>query len=153
MAYLDHGSTGTGKALAGLLRPGNANAGTAADHLVMLDLICAQLTDIERARLVIRTDTAACTRAFLAERTAGNLGYTVGFYARVDVAAAIQTLQPNAWVPAIDADGVVRDGAWVAEITELLTLTGWPPGMRVIVRKERPHPGTQLRLTDAPPWT
>ncbi len=43
----------------------------------------------------------------------------------------------------------MRDGAWVAEITELLTLTGWPPGMRVIVRKERPHPGAELRLTDA----
>lgn len=34
-----------------------------------------------------------------------------------------------------------EDGAWVAELTGLLTLTGWPPGMRVIARKERPHPG------------
>lgn len=149
MAYLDHGSSGTGEALAGLLRPGNANAGTAADHLVVLDLLCAQLSDDQRARLVIRTDTAACTHAFLAELTARNLGYSVGFYARADVAAAIEALQPSAWIPAIDADGVVREGAWVAEITQLLTLTGWPPGMRLIVRKERPHPGAQLRLTDA----
>jgi Transposase DDE domain group 1 len=37
----------------------------------------------------------------------------------------------------------------VAEFTGLLDLTGWPPGMRVIARKERPHPGAQLRLTDA----
>jgi Transposase DDE domain group 1 len=50
--------------------------------------------------------------------------------------------------PACNADGQVRDGAWVAELTGLLDLTGWPPGMRVIVRKERPHPGTQLRFTD-----
>ena len=28
------------------------------------------------------------------------------------------------------------------------TLTSWPSGMRVTVRKERPHPGAQLRLTD-----
>jgi len=42
----------------------------------------------------------------------------------------------------------VRDGAWVAELTVLLDLTGWPKGMRVIARKERPHPGAQLRLTD-----
>jgi hypothetical protein len=37
-----------------------------------------------------------------------------------------------------------------AELTHLLDLatTGWPPGMRVIVCKERPHPGAQLRSTD-----
>lgn len=29
-----------------------------------------------------------------------------------------------------------------------MDLTGWPPGMRVIVRKERPHPGAQLRFDD-----
>jgi hypothetical protein len=34
------------------------------------------------------------------------------------------------------------------EVTGLLDLSGWPPGMRVTVRKERPHPGAQLRLTD-----
>ena len=53
------------------------------------------------------------------------------------------------WTPAYDADGEVRDGAWVAELTGLLDLSGWPAGMRVIVRKERPHPGAQLRITDA----
>ena len=31
----------------------------------------------------------------------------------------------------------------------MLELSGWPKGMRVIVRKERPHPGAQLRFTDA----
>jgi hypothetical protein len=43
----------------------------------------------------------------------------------------------------------VRDGAWVAEATGVLDVSGWPPGMRVIVRKERPHPRAQLRFTDA----
>ena len=42
----------------------------------------------------------------------------------------------------------MRPGAWVAELTGLLDLAGWPAGMRVIVRKERPHPGAQLRFTD-----
>jgi hypothetical protein len=50
--------------------------------------------------------------------------------------------------PAYDADGEIREGAWVAEATGLLDLSGWPPGMRVMVRKERPHPGAQLRITD-----
>ncbi len=52
------------------------------------------------------------------------------------------------WIPAYDADGQVREGAWVAEITVLAELSGWPDGMRLIVRKERPHPGAQLRFTD-----
>lgn len=30
----------------------------------------------------------------------------------------------------------------------MLDLEDWPAGMRVIVRKERPHPGAQLRFTD-----
>ena len=54
----------------------------------------------------------------------------------------------RAWTPAYDADGQPRDGAAVAELTGLLNLAGWPPGMRVIVRRERPHPGAQLRITD-----
>lgn len=52
------------------------------------------------------------------------------------------------WTEAYDAHDAVRDGAWVAELTGLLDLTGWPGGMRVIVRKERPHPGAQLRFGD-----
>jgi len=30
----------------------------------------------------------------------------------------------------------------------MLDLSAWPKGMRVVVRKERPHPGAQLRITD-----
>lgn len=51
-------------------------------------------------------------------------------------------------LPTYDGDGQVRDVAWVADITGLLELEGWPAGMRVIVRKERPHPEPQLRFTD-----
>jgi hypothetical protein len=40
--YLDRGD-GTGEALAGVLRPGNAGANTAADHVQVLDLALAQL--------------------------------------------------------------------------------------------------------------
>lgn len=148
MAYLDHGSGGTGEGLAGINRRGNANAGTAADHLAILELIEAQLTAAERERLVIRTDTAACTHAFLAALVEAGIDYTVGFYARADVAAAVEALPSSAWVPAIDAEEHLRDGAWVAELTDHLHLDPWPVGMRVIARKERPHPGAQLRLTD-----
>jgi len=54
----------------------------------------------------------------------------------------------SAWTPAVEADGEALDGAWAAELTGTL-LDGWPKGMRLIVRKERPHPGAQLRITDA----
>ncbi len=50
------------------------------------------------------------------------------------------------WTHAVDADGGVREGGDVTELTGLLDLTGWPEGMRIIVRRERPHPGAQLSL-------
>ncbi len=53
-----------------------------------------------------------------------------------------------AWTPAVEPGGEIRDGAWVAELTGGM-LDGWPKGMRLIVRKERPYPGAQLRITDA----
>jgi len=62
--------------------------------------------------------------------------------------AAIGKVPAGAWQPAYDGNGQARDGAWVADITGLLELSSWPAGMRVIVRKERPHPGAQLRFTD-----
>jgi hypothetical protein len=55
------------------------------------------------------------------------------------------------WADAIDADGGHRDGAGLAEITGLLpagVLDDYPPGTRVIVRRERPHPGAQLDLME-----
>jgi hypothetical protein len=61
---------------------------------------------------------------------------------------AILALPDRIWEPAYNAGGQVRRGAWVAELTGLLDLGGWPEGMRVIVRRERPHPGAQLRFTD-----
>jgi hypothetical protein len=36
----------------------------------------------------------------------------------------------------------------VAELTDRVELEGWPEGTRLIIRKERPHPGAQLRFTD-----
>ena len=53
-----------------------------------------------------------------------------------------------AWVDAVEPDDDIRDGAWVAEVTDHLDLSAWPDGARVIVRKERPHPGAALSLFD-----
>jgi hypothetical protein len=60
----------------------------------------------------------------------------------------VDSLPQAAWTDAYDADRSPREGAWVAELTGMVDLSGWPKGMRVIVRAERPHPGAQLRFTD-----
>jgi len=95
--------------------------------------------------VLIRTDTGGGTHEFLdwLTRPGRRLACSVGFTITEEVQAAILKVPARAWAPAYDAGGEVRPGAWVAEITGMLDLSGWPAGMRVIVRKERPHPGAQ----------
>ena len=84
----------------------------------------------------------------MADPRSRRLDYTVGLTITADIQDAIGKIPARAWTQAYDGDGEPRHGAWVAEITGMLDLDGWPAGMRVIVRKERPHPGAQLRFTD-----
>lgn len=115
----------------------------------VLDQALAQLDPVQAAGVLVRTDSAGGTKAFLRHLTGQDLAYSVGFAGhQPHLKAAIDTLDATAWAPAIDTDGTARDGAWVTEITHLLDLADWPTGMRVIARKERPHPGAQLSLTD-----
>jgi hypothetical protein len=148
--FADHGAGRTGEPLAVLLRPGNAGSNTAADHIEATRLALAQLPRQVRRRVLIRTDSGGGTHEFLdwLTRPGRRLAYSVGFTITEDVQQAILKIPAHAWTPAYDAEGQVRPGAWVAEITGMLDLSAWPSGMRVIVRKERPHPGAQLRFTD-----
>jgi hypothetical protein len=72
----------------------------------------------------------------------------MGFDLTEPVRQAILSLPETAWAPAVRQDGEPRESAWVAEITDRLDLGGWPEGSRVIVRRERPHPGAQLSFSD-----
>jgi len=146
LAYLDDSH----EALAGLLRPGNAGANTAADHLEVLDLALEQLPRevVETAQIVVRTDSAAATHEFTDELRAAGINFLMGYDLTETVREAILALPEAAWRPAIRQNGEAREGAAVAEITDGLKLTGWPAGTRVIVRRERPHPGAQLSFTD-----
>jgi hypothetical protein len=148
--FADHGSDGNGEPLAIMLRPGNAGSNTAADHVTATRAALAQLPAAARRRVLIRADSGGGTHEFLSwmARPGRRLQYSVGFTITDDAQHAIARIPAQAWTPAYDSDGQVRDGAWVAELTGLLNLTSWPKGMRVIVRKERPHPGAQLRFTD-----
>ncbi|MHB9863407.1 IS1380 family transposase [Streptomyces sp. YIM S03343] len=145
----------TGEGLSGRLRPGNAGANTASDHITVLDQALAQIPDAHRhgTDILVRTDSAGSAKAFLAHiralRERGlNLRFSVGYAVTEPVRRAIRTVPNHLWHPALDQDGTLRDGAEVAELTGMLDLTGYPAGTRIIVRRERPHPGAQLSLFD-----
>ena len=148
--FADHGAEGSGEPLAILLRPGNAGSNTASEHIDATTLALAQLPRRLRRRVLIRADSGGGTHGFLKwlARPGRRLAYSVGFTITDDIQDAILDIPADGWTPAYDADRQVRPGAWVAEITGMLNLSSWPKGMRVIVRKERPHPGAQLRFTD-----
>ncbi|MFI7068518.1 IS1380 family transposase [Kribbella sp. NPDC050124] len=156
LCYLDRPDVSSGEALAGLLRPGNAGANTAADHITVLDLALAALPEHARPRaddpngpqLLASADSAGATHDFAAALRAHGIGFTLGYGIGESAQQAILAVPSNAWTPAYNADGEPRRGAWVTEITDLLNLTDWPEGSRVIVRRERPHPGAQLTFSD-----
>jgi hypothetical protein len=142
----------TTEMLAVSLRPGNAGANTAADHIQVLAAAIAQVPPAYRRRLLVRADGAGASHGLLDWLAAQDakrgrrLEYSIGFAVTEHVRHAITTLPRRAWSPAVDANGGLRDGGDVAELTGLLDLSGWPAGMRVLVRRERPHPGAQLSL-------
>ncbi|MFD0535217.1 IS1380 family transposase [Actinomadura luteofluorescens] len=147
-AFIDHGAGGTGEAAALVLRPGNAGSNTAADHITAGRLALNQVPTRLRKQVIIRTDSGGGTHEFLDWVTARRVKYSIGFNLTDDICAAILALPEHVWQCAYDADRQPRPGAWVAELTGMLDLSSWPKGMRVIVRRERPHPGAQLRFTD-----
>ncbi|MGW7244026.1 IS1380 family transposase [Streptomyces sp. NPDC054804] len=148
MGFVDHGAGGAGEPVAGLLRAGNAGSNTAADHITATQLALAQLPKRFRRgrRTLIRTDSGGGTHEFVNWLAARGrwLSYSVGMTITDTVHQTVLKVPASAWTPAVEPGGEVRDGAWVAEIGgDCLK------GMRLIVRKERPHPGAQLRFTDA----
>jgi hypothetical protein len=153
-AFLDHGPHGTGEPLGVMLRPGNAGSNTAADHVVVIREALRQLpfptTGRVGRKVLIRIDGAGATHDVVNYLVARGLSYSVGFTLPEATPDLLKLIPPSAWTEAYDSDGKVRDGAWVAELTDLLDLgkNTWPARMRVIIRKERPHPGAQLRITD-----
>lgn len=151
-AFVDHGAHGTGEPLSILLRPGNAGANKATDHITVVKDALAQLpinTGYRVGRkILIRTDAGGGTHDLLTYLHNRRLSYSVGFGLTEAIVAGVTAIPARAWTPAYDTVGGIREGAWVAEATGVCDLTGWPPGMRLIIRKERPHPGAQLRFTD-----
>jgi hypothetical protein len=150
----------TGETLAVRLRPGNAAANNIADHVAVLDAAIAQLPEeiavghrpgddpsLVRRAVQVRVDSAGCTD-FVWRARARNVGFAVVARSNASIHAAISRVacDDDAWQPARRQDGDERAGAAVAELTDLIDLSDWPEGTRLIVRREPLHPGAQQSL-------
>ena len=146
LAYGDE----TGESLAGELRPGNAGANTAADQIAVAERAIAQIPTehIEHIELLLRVDSAGASHELLDWCREARIGFSVGYDLTETVRAAILQIPDHAWVCAQDQDGSERPNGQVCEITDQLELASWPVGSRVLVRRERAHPGAQLTFTD-----
>ncbi|MBV8928142.1 MAG: IS1380 family transposase [Mycobacteriaceae bacterium] len=146
MAYLD----ATGEPLAGLLRPGNAGSGTAEDHVAVLDAALAQLpVDPHEHEIIVRTDAAGCSHDFLDACGQRGVRFVVGRNLTAEIAAVVMAVPEQRWRTAVSADGTEeREHAQVSELTDLVDLSAWPEGTRMIARREQAHPGAQLTFTD-----
>jgi hypothetical protein len=142
----------TQESLALMLRPGNAGSNTAADHVAVLTAAIAQVPPPHRRKLLIRADGAGASHELLHwitvqdAKRGRSVEYSVGYALTDKVRDAIAKVPKTAWKPALTADGEPRENGDVVEITGMLDLTTWPTGMRVIVRREHPHPGAALSL-------
>ena len=151
----------TGEALAGLLRPGNAGANNLTDHFTVLDQAIDQLpTEIAaghhdgddatmvRRSVQVRTDSAGCSTRFAAGCRARNIGFAVVARTNTNIHKGISRIQhdDSRWQPALRRSGDSALRSHVAEITDLVDLSAWPAGTRLIVRREHLHQGAQRSL-------
>ena len=166
LVFLDRPEIAGGEALAGMLRPGNAGSNTTADHIEVLDEALAALPETYRPRpgdpdsprVLIRSDSAGATHGFAA-RVPGRRGrvllrvpgHRAGPGRRRRAGRRRRTGQIgriDVWYPAIDADGEDPGRRLGGRGHRPGRPVGWPAGTRLILRKERPHPGAQLTFTD-----
>jgi Transposase DDE domain group 1 len=145
-AYTDQ----TREALAMMFRPGNAGSNTAADHVTVIDCCLAQIPEaqVQMIDILIRADSAGATHQTADHCQGSDLRCSFGYELTEPVRSAILQTPEEAWIPALDPDDTQRTNGQVSELTDRIELSSWPTGSRVIVRRERPHPGAQLSFTD-----
>ena len=151
----------TGEALAGLLRPGNAGANNLTDHFTVLDAAVAQLPGeiaaghhdgddptLVRRAVQVRTDSAGCSSKFALGCRSRNIGFAVVARSNAKIHQGISRIQhdDSRWEPARRRSGDPAQRSQVAEITDLVDLSAWPAGTRLIVRREHRHQGAQRSL-------
>ena len=152
----------TDEPLAAMLRPGNAAPNDTDDHLELLEGAVRAVPPeyalgheegddpaLVLHPILVRADSAGATHRFVQSLSDANFDYSIGFPISGSVRDALLLAQEEDWVRARELDGTIRAGAEVIELTELTEVEGWPDDMRVISRRERPHPGAQLSLFDS----
>lgn len=132
----------TQESLAMLLRPGNAGANTVCDHITVLTEALRQVPGSASAKILVRIDGAGATHELLEHLQGLNTSrrtvrYSVGWKMTDADETAIAQLPADAWAVSLHQDGRVQDEYGIAELTGLNTREGWPPQMRLLVRRTR----------------
>ncbi len=96
----------------------------------------------------MRADAAGASHELVDTCRELGVRYSVGFPIAEALREAVLGLEAWRWRRAREADDTPRPGAWVAELPAAAIPAGWPEGSRLLVRRERPHPGAQLSFTD-----
>jgi hypothetical protein len=158
IASADYGTDhGTGEVLACLLRPGNAGANSADDHIRVFETATAQLPGsfhdamgrLDGKRILVRTDSAGASRKFLWYLHAASAQFSVSYPVPAAKAHMIDWINDKTnWQPALDQHGAERTDAWVINATDIIPLTDYPPGTNIYLRAEPLHPGAQPTLLD-----
>lgn len=157
MAWCDN----TGESLALLLRKGSAGSNTVSDHIAVLDEAITQIPAGYRRNLLITLDGAGASHGLVDHITTRNAAprqtvhYSIGWDLTARERATISRVPHHAWDYVLDTQGQPRglDETGVVELTALLRegpdgdqLANWPPDLRIVCRREKPHPGAQLSL-------
>ncbi|MHA7156411.1 IS1380 family transposase, partial [Arthrobacter sp. TMN-50] len=157
-ASIDYGTKhGTGEILACLLRPGNAGANNADDHIEVFTTAVNQLPDgffhqdgtLNGENILVRTDSAGASRKFLWHLHHARAQFSVSYPVPASKAHMVDWISDKQyWQPALDTRGNNRTDAWVINATDVIPLTDYPPGTNIYLRAEPLHPGAQPTLLD-----
>jgi hypothetical protein len=127
----------------------------------VLDDAIAQIPTRYRRDVLVTVDGAGASHGLVDHITTLNskpgrrVHYSVGWELGGRERAAIGQVLATAWDQVLDHDGDPRPlaEAAVVELTALLRqhpdgdqLKSWPADLRIICRREKPHPGAQLSL-------
>lgn len=157
MAWCDN----TFESLAFRLRTGSAGSNTTIDHIEVLEEAISQIPARHRRSLLVTVDGAGASHGLVDHITTLNASprrrahYSIGWDLGERERRAIGRVPEHAWGHVLDSDGTSRSlaEAGVVELTALLRqhpdgdhLANWPKDLRIICRREKPHPGAQLSL-------
>lgn len=157
-ASIDYGRQhGTGETLTVMLRPGNAGANNADDHIEVFNTAVNQLPDgffnqdgtLTGEKVLVRTDSAGASRKFLWHLHHAGAQFSVSYPVPAGKAHMVDWISDKQyWQPALDTHGNDRSDAWVINATDVIPLKDYPPGTNIYLRAEPLHPGATPTLLD-----